>query len=714
MTLISLINLNILLSVATINHITPQVPLHFFNSTQPIYTQSLKTLKEQLQIAQDYLKSGQPNLAQRELDALLATNPPSDLKNKALTLLGTVYLQQGLFDQAIAKYKQASQSDDPMIKLVSYNNLSNALSLQERIQRQAFNFLLLEGNHQKIRDLSEQLEQTQRLKREYIQQALNLTNVIPNNFSVVRAYLNANQSIKAHTSLNQLEATHQKILLSIELSEQLKNPRFILENALNTAIELSDQQGQALSLEALGNYYYTQGNLSLALTTTQQGIQAANKVLAYDLLYRLRHLEGQIYKALNQLNYAKLSYEGAIAALQQIRPQLASSHPEIQLLFREKIEPIYREYLAILLQDKSSPSYIQEALEIFDLLQLAQLESLFQDICLIQPSQSPKAFIKTTQSTLIHTIVLENQLHVIATFPNGISRHQTFPISQKEIQNKLLQWRFQLTDPSDNRHKRLGTELYNLLFVPFKEELAKVKTKQLIFIQDSFFRNVPMSALFDAKNQQYLIEQYPLTTSLGLNFLTNTPLDQSFLLAFGLSEARFPFSNPLPYVTQELSEVIQALPGQSYLNEQFSTQLFQEKLLTESPTLLHLATHAQFTGDKDSSFILTYTEPLSLTKLEAIFKLSPQIQLLVLSACETSSSNDWAVLGIAGLAVRSGISSVIGSLWETQDFSSAIFMDSFYQNLKLGKVLAIQKTQIEQIKNQKHPFFWSNFILLGT
>ena len=714
MTIISLLNLNIFFGLATISHITPQVTPQVFDSTQLLYSQSLNTLKGRLQIAQDYLKSGQPIPAQRELDAILAANPPSDIKHKALTLLGTAYLQQGLFDQAITQYRQASHTDDPIIKLVSYNNLSNAFSLRERIQEQALNFLFLEGNQKKIQDLSKQLEQTQRLKHQYIQKALTLTNIVPNNFSVVRAYLNAHQLTQAHVSLNKLQATHRKILLLIELSQQLREPEFILKNALNTAIELSDPRGQALSLEALGHYHYTQGNLSLALTMTQQGIQEANAILAYDLLYRLRHQEGQIYKALEKLNYAKLSYEGAITALQQIRPQLASSNLEVQLLFREKIEPIYREYLTILLQDKSSPSYLQEALEIFDLLQLAQLESLFQDICLTNAIQSPQEFVQTTQSTLIHTILLENQLHVVATFPNGISHHQTFPLSKKQIQDKLLQWRSQLTDPSDNRHKRLGAELYNILIAPFKAELAKVKTKQLIFIQDSFFRNVPMSALFDSGNQQYLIEQYPITTALGLNFLTNTNLSKSSLLAFGLSEARSPFSNALPYVTQEVRDVINTLSGQGYLNEQFSTQTFKEKLLTQSPTLLHLATHAQFTGDKDSSFILTYTELLSLTDLEGILKLSPQIELLVLSACETSSGNDWAVLGLAGLAVRSGITSAMGSLWETQDFSSAIFMNSFYRNLKSGKLLAMQKTQIEQIKNQRHPFFWSNFILVGS
>ncbi|MCZ8191018.1 MAG: CHAT domain-containing protein, partial [Microcystis sp. LE19-338.1B] len=58
--------------------------------------------------------------------------------------------------------------------------------------------------------------------------------------------------------------------------------------------------------------------------------------------------------------------------------------------------------------------------------------------------------------------------------------------------------------------------------------------------------------------------------------------------------------------------------------------------------------------------------------------------------------------------------SVIASLWNAEDNTSAEIMTQFYQNLKNGmtKSEAMQKAKLSQIKS--HPFFWSPFILIGA
>ncbi|MDE5070950.1 MAG: CHAT domain-containing protein [Trichodesmium sp. St5_bin8] len=47
------------------------------------------------------------------------------------------------------------------------------------------------------------------------------------------------------------------------------------------------------------------------------------------------------------------------------------------------------------------------------------------------------------------------------------------------------------------------------------------------------------------------------------------------------------------------------------------------------------------------------------------------IELLSLSACQTAIGDQGAALGLAGVAVREGAISILGSLWSVNDTSTA-------------------------------------------
>lgn len=90
--------------------------------------------------------------------------------------------------------------------------------------------------------------------------------------------------------------------------------------------------------------------------------------------------------------------------------------------------------------------------------------------------------------------------------------------------------------------------------------------------------------------------------------------------------------------------------------------------------------------------------------------------MLTLSACQTVAGNDRSAFGLAGVAIRSGIPSLIGSLWFANDEISADFMADFYLFLKQGmsSASALQRAQIRQITQYSaHPSDWGNYVLLG-
>lgn len=90
--------------------------------------------------------------------------------------------------------------------------------------------------------------------------------------------------------------------------------------------------------------------------------------------------------------------------------------------------------------------------------------------------------------------------------------------------------------------------------------------------------------------------------------------------------------------------------------------------------------------------------------------------LVVLSACQTAvqaNSNGEEFAGIAYLFERAGASSVIASLWLAKDEETKQLMIAFYKNLKRGKTKAEALRQAKLSLINKHPLYWSPFILIG-
>lgn len=138
-------------------------------------------------------------------------------------------------------------------------------------------------------------------------------------------------------------------------------------------------------------------------------------------------------------------------------------------------------------------------------------------------------------------------------------------------------------------------------------------------------------------------------------------------------------------------------------------------------SLVHLATHGKFSSNPDRTFILTWDRLLKtqdLANLMRRYNLNEDntIELLGLSACETATGDPLAALGLAGISVRAGVRSTLASLWFTDDRYSFQVMNIFYQELSKGttKAKALQKAQIAVLKEEKRPYLWSPFILLGN
>jgi CHAT domain-containing protein len=91
----------------------------------------------------------------------------------------------------------------------------------------------------------------------------------------------------------------------------------------------------------------------------------------------------------------------------------------------------------------------------------------------------------------------------------------------------------------------------------------------------------------------------------------------------------------------------------------------------------------------------------------------------MLSACQTAAGDERAALGLAGIALRAGARSALGSLWNISDEATYELVVQFYTALKdpkLSRAAALQRAQLALLAGQRfrHPFYWSPFLIIGN
>lgn len=499
----------------------------------------------------------------------------------------------------------------------------------------------------------------------------------------------------------------------------------LLATAVKQAKELGDRRAEAYALTEVGKLYEQNRQWQDAQVVSEQALQIVQGIDADDIVARAAWQLGRILRQQGEITGAIAAYDRSFKSLQLLRSDLVAINREIQFEFRETIEPVYREFVSVLLnpaQEEISQTNLKKAREVMEGLQLAELDNFFGDACL--KTRSVQIDNIDTQAAVIYPIILSDRLEVILSIPNQPLHHYTTQLSNDKVEATLEQVYSSLSPgyPRDE-HLRLSEQVYNWLIKPAETVLKSSNIKTLVFVPDGFFRNLPMAALYDGN--QYLIAQYNVAFSPGLQlFAPGLKGEKLSVLAAGLTEARQGF-NPLPGVAGEVAEIKTEIPSKVLLNGEFTSASFKQAIDSQPFPVVHLATHGQFSSNPDDTFLLTWSDRISIKDLDLLFQnrklesIEP-IELLVMSACQTAAGDNRATLGLAGFALRSGAKSTIASLWSVSDESTANLMGEFYQQLtankQISKTEALRQAQLKILQNPqfKHPYFWAAFILVGN
>lgn len=319
-------------------------------------------------------------------------------------------------------------------------------------------------------------------------------------------------------------------------------------------------------------------------------------------------------------------------------------------------------------------------------------------------------------------------------------RKVAYNVTTEQVDRVIFDFRNNLQDARSYDFLPQSQQLYDWIIRPIEPELEKAQVKTIVFVMNGNLRVVPPAAFHDG--QRYLIEKYAVTSIPSWQLTQPNRPDRTLtpqILAMGLSESVEGLS-PLPATKVEVETIAsKVLVGKNFLNQDFTKDNLRSQLSNQKFGIVHLATHAKFLSESpQKSFIQFWGDRLQMSQMS---QMNLVTDLLTLSACETALGQN---LGLAGLAVDSGATSVLASLWEVSDAGTAPLMIRFYQGLPTApsKAIALQEAQLaflhgevtlanNQIKgikgfpnipfsidargiDLKHPYFWSSFTLVGN
>jgi CHAT domain-containing protein len=252
-------------------------------------------------------------------------------------------------------------------------------------------------------------------------------------------------------------------------------------------------------------------------------------------------------------------------------------------------------------------------------------------------------------------------------------------------------------------------ELYKLLIAPIRGQL---EAEHLVIVPHSFLHYLPFHALSDG--QRYLIDDFtisyaPSGSIFALCQEKPSPDVDGEALVLAVPDAR------APYIEDEGRFVAETLGGaRLFLGEEAT----EEKLKTLGPQsrFIHIATHGYFRQDNPMFSAIRLGN--SLLSLFDFYQLQLNAELVTLSGCGTGMNvviGGDELIGLVRGLLYAGAQTLMVSLWEVHDESTADFMRDFYRAYaeSTNKANALRRAVLSLRQKRAHPYYWAAFAMVG-
>jgi CHAT domain-containing protein len=259
---------------------------------------------------------------------------------------------------------------------------------------------------------------------------------------------------------------------------------------------------------------------------------------------------------------------------------------------------------------------------------------------------------------------------------------------------------------------------------------------------DGDIRNIPMSLLYDRKaseGNEYMIDKgYSTTVTPRLDLFISYEENQNGVLKprklnvlvggndfsdVSKNKDKWPRIDDLK---TELNNVAKVSGSPSpLLNQEFTKENIVRLIKTGDYSAIHFKTHGEYSSDPEKNFLVTYNgDKIRGKDLSSLISAGSKnganpLDLIVLSACKSAQGDNRSVLGLAGIAAKTGARSVLSAAWTVDDKITTEFMTNFYKQLLVPgttKAQAVMKTQklMKDSESAPAPHEWAAYSLIGS
>lgn len=352
-------------------------------------------------------------------------------------------------------------------------------------------------------------------------------------------------------------------------------------------------------------------------------------------------------------------------------------------------------------------------------------------------------------TTVLRYIFIEDDLYV---FVISQSVKNMIKLNYPSVKNHILQ--LQDNEFSVEKMRPLLYELYRVLWLPAEEYLV---TPKVVIIPDGDLFNLSFEMLtpkpiksFGEMSSNSLLADYDISYNFSLllyrdnrkvadyssEFIAfapgfNNKMKDDYKLAVKdsvLLDKTYLTLLPQPFSENLVKQCAKIFKGNYFINENASKELFVNK--AKEHKIIHIGTHAESNNLSPELSRLIFAKNIDSTKNYdenslysfEIYNINLSSNLAILTACNTGKPSYQAGEGMISLAHAfnyAGSESILTSLWEIDEQSSAKVVKLFYNNLSKGmpKDQALRKAKLSYISTAKgrtvSPQYWAGLVLIG-
>ncbi|MBX2892036.1 MAG: CHAT domain-containing protein [Saprospiraceae bacterium] len=357
-------------------------------------------------------------------------------------------------------------------------------------------------------------------------------------------------------------------------------------------------------------------------------------------------------------------------------------------------------------------------------------------------------FANTTTAEIVAVPLNFDLDSCVARLRQGITGYYALPVSDARRTGKLYEQ--SLEDYANTAHW-----LYRKLLAPVEPFIGQRAAQSLLIVPDGVLNLVPFNALLknmpdepsDFASYSFLANDYHICMAFSAALQREMCVPHTQYSPQGMSLVMAPFfegdSTLLPslaaakntrfrfdtlhYSGLEAFQIHRTL-GKSRVWYGAAAALDTFLRYAPNSRLLHLSTHSVADGRfGEYCYVVFGKDSIGHRRLfvSDIHRQKFQADLVVLSSCESAVGELQPGEGIIGLSrafAHAGAKSIVSSLWQVNDVSTAELMVGFYDNMVRGKMrkdTALSESCRQYLSDTKrpnelkHPYYWSAFTITG-